>query len=70
VGEFQGEFLDLGIAPVDFRGAEAGLFDQTADPCFHPEQEFRRGVEGGKFSGEIHAEFYHETPRKRPENTV
>ena len=69
IGEFQSEFLDLGVAPVDFRGADAGLLDQAADPLLRPGQELWRGVKGGKFDREIHAPFYHSAePKSRPVN--
>ncbi|MBK7956332.1 MAG: hypothetical protein IPK02_21615 [Candidatus Accumulibacter sp.] len=51
IGQFEGQLLDLGIAPVNLRGTGLDLFEQSTDPLLGPEQQFRRGREGGKFAG-------------------
>jgi hypothetical protein len=48
IEQFEGELLDLGIAPVNFGLASLEFFEQSADPIFGPQQQFRRGREGGQ----------------------
>ncbi|MBK7675872.1 MAG: hypothetical protein IPJ27_14565 [Candidatus Accumulibacter sp.] len=43
IGQFEGQLLDLGIAPVNLRGVGLDLFEQPTDPVLGPEQQFRRG---------------------------
>jgi hypothetical protein len=40
MSKFERQLFDLGIAPVNFRGAGLGLFQQTANPIFDPGQQF------------------------------
>ncbi len=64
IEQFEGELLDLGIAPVNFGLASLEFFEQSADPIFGPQQQFRRGREGGKFAGQIHSALYREAGLK------
>ena len=43
IGQFEGQLLDLGIAPANLRGVGLDLFEQPTDPVLGPEQQFRRG---------------------------
>jgi hypothetical protein len=43
IGQFEGQRLDLGIAPATLRGVGLDLFEQSTEPILGPENRFWRG---------------------------